>query len=157
MTAPRHDPNTALIFVLLGIFLMAGATSVQAQWPSDPTTNLAIADRSSEQVLKIPVPTSDGGCYVGWFDLSGGSYAVYLQRLDRCGVEQWPHNGLLISDHPQYSALYGWDAAVDSEDNAILVFSDIRAGGDLDVYAYKVNPDGELLWGPDGRDRGRRW
>ena len=37
-----------------------------------------------------------------------------------------------------------------SQDHAVLVFSDIRSGGDLDVYAYRVGPNQEQVWGPDG-------
>ncbi len=133
------------VLIVLGV---VGAPA--AQWSSDPQVNLPIADRISEQVIPIPVPTADGGCYVGWFDKASGNYDVYLQRLDAQGVEQWPHNGLLISNHPQASALYGWDLAVDGDDNALLVFPDVRAGGDLDLQVYKISPDGDFLWGADG-------
>ena len=32
----------------------------------------------------------------------------------------------------------------------MLVFSDTRDGGDLDVHAYKIDPDGSFVWGADG-------
>lgn len=32
----------------------------------------------------------------------------------------------------------------------MLTFTDTRAGGDLDVYAYRLLPDGTFLWGPNG-------
>ncbi len=121
-----------------------------ALWPGDPAINLPIAERSGWETDPIPAATSDGGCYVGWFDPTSGNYCAYLQRLDPLGNEQWPHNGILISNHPQNSALFGWDLAVDADDNAIFVFSDERAGAGLNVYAYKISPAGEFLWGPDG-------
>jgi hypothetical protein len=130
--------------------LLACSAAASAEWPDDPYANLAIADRTSEQVLPLIAPTSDGGCYVAWFDLASGNYDVYLQRLDRMGIEAWPHNGVLISDHAQSSSLVTWDMTVDSNDNAVLIFSDTRAGDDLDNYAYMVSPAGDLLWGTDG-------
>ena len=113
--------------------------------------NLALADRPGEQVIPLVAGTSDGGMYVAWFDNSGGSYAVYLQRLDRDGVEQFAHDGILISNQPQDTALFGWDLTADSSDHAVLVFSDLRNGsGSLDIAAYRIAPDGTFVWGPNG-------
>jgi hypothetical protein len=118
------------------------------QWSSDPTTNLAIADRPGEQSVPLIHATSDGGCYVSWFDGSTGRYDVYLQRLDPAGNELWAHNGLLLADRSfEWTQYYGLD--VDASDNALLAFRDDRFGGVL-VTAVKVNPEGELLWGPNG-------
>jgi hypothetical protein len=33
-------------------------------------------------------------------------------------VPLWPRNGILSADHPQNSALFGWDMIADSHDNA---------------------------------------
>ncbi|MGE3165550.1 MAG: hypothetical protein AB7O52_11635 [Planctomycetota bacterium] len=148
MNGSRFSPLRWLtILGMVGIV----ATESDAQWSTDPASNLAIADRVSEQVLPKVAATADGGCYVGWFDLAAGSYDVYLQRLDPQGGELWPHNGVLISDHPQNSFLVDWDLIVDSQDHCVLVFGDNRnGGGDFDIYAYRVAPDGSMVWGPDG-------
>lgn len=128
-----------------------GSRDAAAQWPTTPAINLPIADRASEQVIPKVAATSDGGCYVGWFDLAAGSYDVYLQRLDPQGVEVWAHNGVLVSDHPQNTFLVDWDLIADSQDHCVLVFGDNRnGGGDFDIYAYRVAPDGAMVWGPDG-------
>lgn len=134
--------------LLASVFVVTAAPL--AQWPDDPAVNLAIADRTGSQQIPLVGSTSDGGTYVAWFDNASGSYQVYLQRLSAEGVEQWPHNGLLISSHPQNTALFGWDMIVDSSDNAVIVFSDIRDGGDLDTFAYRVSSAGQMLWGADG-------
>ena len=39
--------------------------------------------------------------------------------------------------------------AVDNENNAIITFVDQRSGP-WGVYAYKINPYGEMIWGMDG-------
>ncbi|MCK6619054.1 MAG: T9SS type A sorting domain-containing protein [Calditrichaceae bacterium] len=125
---------------------------LSAQWSNDPLQNLAIADTVGEQVLPKIQPTSDGGCYISWFDSRDGNYSVYLQRLNSQGAAQWSPRGLLISGHPQQTWLVDYDLGVDANDNAVLVFSDIRNGGssDLDVFAYKISPGGAFLWGADG-------
>jgi hypothetical protein len=121
------------------------------QWSPDSLQNLAICDLAGEQVTPKIVPTSDGGCFVSWFDSRDGGYAMYLQRLDALGVPLLPAGGLLISDHPQQSWLVDYDMAVDGNDNAVLVFSDTRyADGELDVSAYMIGSDGTFRWGSDG-------
>jgi hypothetical protein len=140
--------KSLLVATLLAVLALGSVAA--AQWPSDPAQNLVIADKTSEQVLPKVAAGAGGGCYVGWFDLSSGSYEVYLQRLDGEGVEQWPHDGILVSDHPQLTSLVDWDLIADADNNAILVFTDARNGSDLDVYAYKIAPDGSFAWGPDG-------
>ncbi len=134
----------------LFLVILLAALPAVAQWSSDPAQNLAIADRASEQVIPKIDSRADGGCYVGWFDLAAGSYDVYLQRLDAMGNEQWAHNGVLVSDHTQNSWLVDWDLLADSAGNAVLVFADARDGSDFDIHAYKVAPDGSMLWGADG-------
>ncbi len=144
----------SLCFLLVGpaLFgvLLAVVFPAHAGWSDDPAVNLAIADGPGEQVLPKIAVTSDGGCYVGWFGNQEGGYRVYLQRLDRWGNELWPHNGTLISDHPQSTSLVDWDLDADIEDHAVLVFTDTRGGADLDVYAYRISPVGDFIWGTDG-------
>ena len=126
------------------------AGSALAVWSSDPAVNLAIADRTGEQVVPKIACAADGACYVAWFDNANGGYEVYLQHLDPQGNELWPHNGILLSNHTQETSLVDWDMTVDSAGNAVVTFTDIRAGGDLDVYVYRVAADGSFLWGADG-------
>jgi len=121
------------------------------QWSPDSTLNLTICDLSGEQVLPKIVPTSDGGCFISWFDTRSGSYCVYLQRLDYQGNPQLGDDGVLVSDQPQMSWIVDYSMAVDGSDNAVLAFSDERNGsGELDVSVYKVSSSGEFLWGDDG-------
>jgi hypothetical protein len=141
-----HYTRLALV-LCIGLL---GLSPAWGQWSSDPAQNLAVATGSGDQVLPLIGSTSDGGSYIAWFDGSTGSFRVFLQRLDAAGVSQFPSGGLLISDEPQNSALFGWDMIVDSDDHAVIVFSDIRDGGDLDIHAYRVAPDQTFTWGAGG-------
>jgi hypothetical protein len=123
---------------------------LQAQWSNNPAVNFAICDTTGEQVLAKIASTSDGGSYVSWFDNRSGSYAVYLQRLDNVGYKQWATSGLLISNNPQSSSLVDYDLIADSDDNAVIVFTDTRNGGNLNVFAYRISPNGDFIWGPNG-------
>ncbi len=137
-----------LMFVLaLLVFMSAGGW---AQWPEDPALNMIISDQVGAQVISKVAATSDGGCYVSWYSNASGNYDLYLQKLNGDGEIQWVDNGLLISNHPQETWLTDYDMTVDGEDHAIIVFNDIRNGGDWDIYAYRISPDGDFVWGADG-------
>ena len=132
------------------LMMLAAVTVAQAQWSSDPAENLALADRTDEQAVPKIAATSAGGAYVSWYDHASGNYDVYLQRLSPLGFEEWGHNGLLISDNKQDTMVMEYHLIADSGDNAVLTFADIRDKRTPSVYAYRVGPDGTMLWGEDG-------
>ena len=137
-------------YLLISILLLF--KPVFAQWSTDPNTNLMICDVAGEQALAKIAMTSDGGCYISWFDTRSGAYNVYLQRLDPLGYKIWAPDGLLISNHPQDSWITDYDLICDQNDNAVLVFSDIRSGGLLKPVAYMISPSGDFIWGSNGID-----
>ncbi|HIB04379.1 MAG TPA: T9SS type A sorting domain-containing protein, partial [Candidatus Marinimicrobia bacterium] len=83
--------------------------------------------------------------------LTAGNYHVYLQRFDPAGEPQFEENGMLVSDNANSSwiAIYHLNIVVDSDNNAILTTVDERTGI-WEVYAWKIAPDGTMLWGDDG-------
>jgi hypothetical protein len=121
-----------------------------SQWSADPSVNLTVCDTTGEQALAKIATTSDGGTYISWFDNRSGSYAVYLQRLDPLGNKMWDTNGLLISNNSQSTSLVDYELMVDSDDNSVLVFTDTRNSGNLNVFAYRISPSGNFLWGTNG-------
>ena len=137
-------------FLLFSFLLLINASF--AQWSTDPNVNLMICDVTGEQALAKIAITSDGGCYISWFDTRSGAYNVYLQRLDPLGFKMWAPDGLLISNNPQDTWITDYDLICDQNDNAVLVFSDIRSGGLLKPFAYKISPTGDFLWGSNGID-----
>ncbi len=138
-----------LFIVSCGILVALGSVAL-AQWPIDPIDNLMLCNSTGEQETPKVVTTSDGGCYVTWYDKRTGNYSMMMQRLNRDGQVMWEDQGLLISGYPQEAWLTDYGLTVDGADNAIVIFNDIRAGGDWDIYGYKISPAGEFLWGPDG-------
>jgi len=126
------------------------APLARAQWSTNPAVNLPVGDASGEQINSKLAADGAGGTWVGWFDNSGGSYAVRLQHLDARGFERFAHNGLLVSGHPQSSSLVDWDLMCDAQGACVLAFTDTRAGGDRDVQVYRILADGSFDWGVDG-------
>lgn len=136
---------------ICGAVLLASVvtgTTVFAQWPTDPATPLAVADRSGPQVQPKIAGITGGGFYISWFDSSTGGYDVYLQRLDAAGNEMWPHDGILVADRG-FSSTQDYGLSVDSAGNALLAFRDDR-GASTEITVSRIGPDGTLLWGNDG-------
>ena len=148
MSTPRR--RSVPLVAALAVLLPGLAAPAAAQWSSDPAANLSIVTKSGEQVTPKLAATPDGSTWVAWFDNAAGSYDVYCQRLDAAGNPQFAAAGLLVSDHAQSTSLVDWDLIADPAGNAVLVFTDTRDGGDLDVFAYKLAPTGAMLWGADG-------
>ena len=141
---------TAVLICL--VFAQAG----WAQWSSDPSQNLALANNNdgADQVQPKVKPLADGGWYVSWFDSDPNDqppvgYDVYLQRLDANGYEQFPHGGIQVADlSNDWTQDYGLD--IDTNGNALLAFLDTREGANWQVTATKMDKSGNALWGPMG-------
>lgn len=129
---------------VLAVFL---ALPAQAQWSSDPAVNFTVADRAGGQVQPKLVATIDGGFYVSWFD-TGGGFDVYLQRLSAAGVEQWPHNGILVADRSE-SSTQDYGLVIDAAGDALLAFQ-YEVGGVAQIGVSKIGTDGTPLWGVPG-------
>ncbi|MDQ3022437.1 MAG: hypothetical protein M3R36_18000 [Bacteroidota bacterium] len=136
--------------ILIVTFIFLSVMEALPQWTTNSSVNTPICTANGDQAVSKISNTSDGGCYMAWFDNRNGSYAVYLQRVNKYGVAQLTPNGLLISNSPQSSSLVDWDMITDSNDNAVIVFTDTRNGGAINPFAYKISPNGNFLWGPNG-------
>jgi len=137
-----------LLFQIV-FFLMFPLLAV-SQWSTDPGINNPIITLTGEQAISKIATCPNGDSYIASFSSEGGNYNVRMQRLDPQGNEVWETNGMLISNHPQMSWLTDWDMTADNSNHAILTFQDIRNGGNNNVVAYRIAPDGSFVWGNDG-------
>ncbi|MCL4222117.1 MAG: hypothetical protein KJZ65_12200 [Phycisphaerales bacterium] len=140
--------NAVRVGALASVAGLAGLAF--AQWTSDASVNTpVVTSAGSQDVSKLAV-SSDGSSWHGWFDFQPGGIQVRVERLDADGNQTFGSGGLLVSAHPQNTSTVDWDLRVDANGNCMLAFTDIRAGGDLDVYAYLIAPNGTMLWGANG-------
>ena len=145
---PEMRPNRAAVVPTALLFVGAGVA--HAQWTDDPSQNTPVVVKAGDQTVVKTGVGPDGSSWTGWFDFAPGGVQVRVQRLDADGNRAFDPAGLLVSDNPQNTSTVDWDLRVDDGGNCMLAFTDIRAGGDLDVYAYLIAPDGQMLWGADG-------
>jgi hypothetical protein len=139
--------------IVLGLTL---ASAAWAQWSSDPSKNLPLADRrnNNDQVQPKVRTLPNSGWYVSWFDANPHSkpplgYSVFLQRLTAGGVEKFRHDGLEVA-HLGNSSTEDYGLDIDTQGNALLAFLDTREGDNQQVTAAKISPGGKALWGKLG-------
>jgi len=132
----RSDGSTAPGWPTAGPLVVCGATGLQEQ----------------------PVLVTDlaGGALIFWQDARNGSnYDIYGQHISASGqiastaTSNWVANGIPVSTAAgnQYLPV----AIPDGVGGAIVVWQDGRRGtGNYDIYAQRVDSDGNLLWAPAG-------
>ncbi len=118
--------------------------------PAWPAEGRGVCTQTNYQFHPSMVADGAGGAIVSWRDLrnDGGSFTnmdLYAMRVQANGEldPAWPADGRALStatgnqDHPQIAA--------DRTGGGIVVWEDGRNGaGNLDVYAQRVQSDGEL-------------
>ena len=134
----------------LFLIIFLGLLTALFGWSDDPNLNKAIFDLSGSDDIPKIATCENGNYYIATFSNSSGNYDVRLQYLTYSGINLWEDNGLVVSAHPQMSWLTEWDMKADYENHAVLAFQDIRNNGNNNVYAYRISPSGEFIWGEDG-------
>lgn len=88
-------------------------------------------------------------------ELREAIYTFKLQGVKTNGELVFPEGGLSVCNYTNLSyTLYNNFVFVDNDDNAIVLAVDLR-NSDLDermqsLHAYKISPEGKMLWGEDG-------
>ena len=148
--------KSAIRYFSVLMFSLLVGSNAWAQWSSDPSKNLALADNNdgADQVQPKVKPLPSGGWYVSWFDSDPKSpppvgYSVYLQRLSPGGVERFKHDGIEVA-HLSNSSTEDYGLDIDTAGNALLAFLDTREGANQQVTAAKMSPAGKALWGARG-------
>lgn len=143
------------LFTILCSVLLSVSTAF-AQWTEDATQNTLISvEGQMSQVLPKAKILPDGKMYVAWLSVEGDySYVPKLQLLDIDGKPLLEEGGIKISTHPSASYTTDWSMDVTPDGCAILTFSDSRVDPTgrqaFKPYAYKIDQQGNFLWGDDG-------
>ena len=91
-------------------------------------------------------PDGAGGAIITWYDYRYGSYDIFAQRIDMDGNLLWDSTGVDVCTYA--GDQYYPEIVADGAGGAIIVWWDLR--GDWDIYAQRVDGDGNLLWDADG-------
>ncbi|MFX1364754.1 MAG: hypothetical protein ACFFCE_17515 [Promethearchaeota archaeon] len=115
----------------------------QPQWEENGT---AITTENGYQANHRMCSDGSGGTIIAWKDerISAGEANIYAQRIDSNGTVKWDANGTAICTEVSIQA----NTAICSDENggAIITWEDER-DGDRDIYAKRVDSDGNVVWG----------
>lgn len=123
------------------------------QWTNQTDVNTLVADSETGDVQSIG--TSDGKTYIAfWKNVPDPvNYEMRLQLLDAEGNRLFGPEGMLVNGVvPMSTFTTTWSIAIDADNNVYLSFNGSGAGNP--VYAHKISPQGEQLWGPNGINPG---
>ncbi|OLS16054.1 MAG: 5'-nucleotidase [Promethearchaeota archaeon CR_4] len=97
-----------------------------------------------------PQITSDdaSGAIITWQDGRNGNYDIYAQRVNSAGVTQWDDNGTVICNTLDDETLP--QIVSDGNGGAIITWEVLLGGSSYNVYAQKVDAEGNPQWDING-------
>jgi hypothetical protein len=123
-------------------------------WPA--TGPLVVCGANGLQEQPVLVTDLAGGALIFWQDArNGASYDIFGQHISSTGQVASTANSNWVADGIPVSTAAGNQylpvAVSDGAGGAIVVWQDGRHGtGNYDIYAQRVDGDGNLLWVPAG-------
>jgi hypothetical protein len=118
-------------------------------WTLDGVPICLASGNQTEQRL---VPDGTHGAILVWEDernLTTMGEDLFAQRVDAGGTPLWTPNGMPIC--VEVDSQLGADLTADHAGGAVIAWQDLRGFGEPgDVYAQRVDGDGEVFWAPNG-------
>ncbi|MBI5399993.1 hypothetical protein HZB07_05230 [Candidatus Saganbacteria bacterium] len=109
----------------------------------------ALAAENGEQVDADVIADGSGGLFLVWTDYRRGDRNpdIYAQHINNKGELLWEKTGLAVCTAPdaQRAPKIGKDGA-----GGIVVSWTDKGGGSYDIYAQRINKNGQLFWRADG-------
>ena len=123
---------------------------LNGQWLTDPSTNNPICVATGGQYQPVAISDGSGGAIIAWQDgRHSGMSEIYVQKITRQGYVLWPEDGTSLS----VSTGFKIDPVIttDGSGGAIVAWNEDRTNNNFyDVYAQRINADGQIEWGPEG-------
>ncbi len=119
-----------------------------AQWTTDTDVNTLVAE-SGELDMQAR-GTSDGQTYVIYWKNVGAptNIELRLQVMDADGNRTLGNDGILVSDQlPMSTFTVIMNSVIDADDN---LYIGVTGTEDFSAYAFKMDIDGNQLWGANG-------
>lgn len=134
--------------VLIFAFLLPGI-AFAAPVPEWGSNGVLIAqDVSTPWVITQIIPDKKGNVFLAWPDQVDTQTKYYVQKLGSDGTPLWSQPVLVVDIK---NALFGPNPVVESDGGLIFVWADNRNKRKPDVFAQKLDADGNKLWGGSGK------
>ena len=122
--------------------------SVYGQWSINPASNTIVCSALNKQVDPRILEDGAGGAFIVWKDYRNSVPDVYVQRINQFGVVLWSLNGVgVCTDAADQSTP---NICSDGQGGCIIAWSDWRSGIERDLYAQRIDANGNVLWQLDG-------
>jgi hypothetical protein len=113
---------------------------------------VSICTASNFQTLGSIISDGASGAIIAWYDRRNGSpnSDIFSQRISAEGIVQWTVDGVAIciaSHNQEFPVLTS-----DGLNGAIIAWYDNRSGTNEDIYAQRINKNGEVQWTADGAE-----
>lgn len=116
-------------------------------WVAESPNNVPISVETNYQQAPASVSDGSGGVFIVWADKRNGTdYDIYAQRVNSAGVVQWTTNGVPIATVTGTQTHQTLTS--DGNGGAIIAWADARSG--YDIYAQRINRDGDVQWATNG-------
>lgn len=110
---------------------------------------VAISTAAEWQVNQVMAPDGLGGAIIAWDDGRSGNSQTYAQRVNQDGQVMWQGDGILV-----VTAIAGRsevDIVSDGFSGALIVWTDYRPVNITNIYAQKLDPNGNRIWSDQGK------
>ncbi len=109
---------------------------------------IPVCTEIGNQIDCVIVSDGVGGAIIVWEDLRNGTdFQLFAQRVSSSGLIQWGPDGILLSTTAVAANRAG--IVTDGANGAIIAWEE-WSGVSWDIYAQRVGPSGDLLWGVSG-------
>lgn len=94
-------------------------------------------------------PDGNNGAIIVWIDSAsaGSNNDIYAQRINATGGKPWGTNAKPVCTDIAYQGAH--DAASEATNGVVIAWKD-RRGGNRDVYAQKIDMNGNIQWVSNG-------
>ncbi|MFC1683573.1 hypothetical protein ACFL0G_05165, partial [Candidatus Zixiibacteriota bacterium] len=116
-------------------------------WAAD---GVPISTALQWQIVPRIISDGEGGTIITWFDFrSESQWEIYAQRIDAAGNALWTTDGVPICT---IAAGGGWypQLVSDGAGGAIIAWEDWRNESEGDIFAQRVDANGDTLWPANG-------
>lgn len=142
---------------LIAMCACLAAGSMSAQWHSDPTkSNLLISGETETSASLVQAKeTPDGKFWVTWLSWQDGMNGyIKAQLLDKDGTPLLDEGGIFIMKQTTATWTSNYGMNVTPDGCLVVCHSDSRhdteARQEFTPYAYKIDQEGNHLWGLNG-------
>lgn len=113
------------------------------------TDGVSLCAQGSDQYYPQIVSDGAGGAIVAWNDKRPAAFIdIYARRVYSDGTPAWTADGVSMCDAARNQAAV--QIASDGVGGAIVVWHDYRSNSEHDIYAQRVDGEGNVLWQDDG-------